>query len=407
MTYQELREAGERALKAATDILKEYNESGDGKNIPQDKSDQVDKYLAEAKSIDAQIQQLQSVEDLAKRFAQTVTRPAPVGEMGELKEADKGAMHKKLFRAGLSGKTAHLSNMEIKGLVEFTDPEGGYVAPEEMRSELITKLNNALNVRSRATVISTNAQQVSFPTFDYSDTSDYTAEAGTVSEEDITNAFGKQIFTPFKNTKLVKVSRELLDDSSFDLESFLAMQYAFKFDATDETNYLGGNGVNKPLGLGKATLTSKDIASGAAYTVEDIIGLPYELKAQYRANGTWVLGRSYIQAINKLRSNVYTGSALSATGDLLLRPSLIVGQPATLAGYPVIETEYMPTASADGDCIGLFGDLKYYWIVERKSLSVMRINELYAASGQVGLLMDKRVDAAPVLSEAILRINRN
>lgn len=48
-----------------------------------------------------------------------------------------------------------------------------------------------------------------------------------------------------------------------------------------------------------------------------------------------------------------------------------------------------------------FGDFSYYWIADRQGRSFKRLNELYAANGQVGFLGSQRVDGKLVLPEAI------
>lgn len=48
-----------------------------------------------------------------------------------------------------------------------------------------------------------------------------------------------------------------------------------------------------------------------------------------------------------------------------------------------------------------FGDLSYYWIGDRQGVTFKRLNELYAANGQVGFLATKRVDARLIVPEAV------
>ena len=53
-----------------------------------------------------------------------------------------------------------------------------------------------------------------------------------------------------------------------------------------------------------------------------------------------------------------------------------------------------------GDTIA-FGDFSYYWIADRQGRSFKRLNELYAANGQVGFLASQRVDGKMILPEAV------
>ena len=61
---------------------------------------------------------------------------------------------------------------------------------------------------------------------------------------------------------------------------------------------------------------------------------------------------------------------------------------------------YMPAIAASAKTIA-FGDFSYYWIADRQGRSFKRLNELYAANGQVGFLASQRVDGKLILSEAI------
>ena len=61
---------------------------------------------------------------------------------------------------------------------------------------------------------------------------------------------------------------------------------------------------------------------------------------------------------------------------------------------------YMPAIAASNKVI-LFGDLGYYWVADREGRSFKRLNELYAATGQVGFQSSERVDGKLVLAEAV------
>ena len=60
----------------------------------------------------------------------------------------------------------------------------------------------------------------------------------------------------------------------------------------------------------------------------------------------------------------------------------------------------MPTITAAAKVIA-FGDFKYYWVADRQGRSFQRLNELYAATGQVGFRATQRVDGKLTLVESI------
>ena len=49
----------------------------------------------------------------------------------------------------------------------------------------------------------------------------------------------------------------------------------------------------------------------------------------------------------------------------------------------------------------LFGDMSYYWIADRQGRIFQRLNELYAATGQIGFRTYQRVDGKLTLPEAV------
>ena len=53
---------------------------------------------------------------------------------------------------------------------------------------------------------------------------------------------------PYKLTDLVKVSIELLDDSAFDLEEYIAREFAYAFGAAEEQAFCVGTGTGQPTG---------------------------------------------------------------------------------------------------------------------------------------------------------------
>lgn len=59
----------------------------------------------------------------------------------------------------------------------------------------------------------------------------------------------------------------------------------------------------------------------------------------------------------------------------------------------------MPEIAAGNKTI-VFGDCKYYWIADRQGRS-LRLNELYAVTGQVGFVASQRANEKLILHEAI------
>ena len=280
----------------------------------------------------------------------------------------------------------------VNALQEGTDSEGGYLVPDEYERTLVEALEEENVFRQLAKVIRTSSGDRKIPVVATKGTASWIDEEGAYTESD--DSFGQVSIGAYKVGTMIKVSEELLNDSVFDLESYIAKEFARRIGAKEEEAFFTGDGSGKPLGILAATggaETGVTAASSTAVTADELMDLFYSLKSPYRKKAVWVLNDSTIKAVRKLKDS---------TGQYLWQPSLVAGTPDTLLGRPVKTSAYMPVIAAGAKTIA-FGDFSYYWIADRQGRSFKRLNELYAANGQVGFLGSQRVDGKLVLSEAV------
>lgn len=280
----------------------------------------------------------------------------------------------------------------VNALQEGTDSEGGYLVPDEYERTLVEALEEENVFRQLAKVIRTSSGDRKIPVVATKGTASWIDEEGAYTESD--DSFGQVSIGAYKVGTMIKVSEELLNDSVFDLESYIAKEFARRIGAKEEEAFFTGDGSGKPLGVLAATggaETGVTAASSTAITADELMDLFYSLKSPYRKKSVWVLNDSTIKAVRKLKDS---------TGQYLWQPSLTAGTPDTLLGRPVKTSAYMPVIAAGAKTIA-FGDFSYYWIADRQGRSFKRLNELYAANGQVGFLGSQRVDGKLVLSEAV------
>jgi HK97 family phage major capsid protein len=190
------------------------------------------------------------------------------------------------------------------------------------------------------------------------------------------------------------VSQELLYDSMFDLPSFLTREFARALGAAEEEAFIKGDGNGKPTGLFLPTggadvgVTS---ASATSITFDDLINLVYSLRVPYRRNARFIMNDQTVGSVRKLKDS---------NGQFLWQPSLQIGEPDRLLGYPIYTSPYVPTVAASA-LVAAFGDYSNYWVADRQGRSLQRLNELYSINGQVGFLITQRVDGKVILSEGI------
>jgi len=270
-----------------------------------------------------------------------------------------------------------------------TDSEGGYLVPDEFERTLVEALEEENIFRRLAHVIRTSSGDRKIPVVATKGTASWIDEEGAYTESD--DAFGQVSIGAYKLGTMIKVSEELLNDSVFNLETYISKEFARRIGAAEEAAFFTGNGTGKPTGVLTSVSAGVTAASATAVTAEEIMDLFYALNAPYRKKAVWVLNDSTVKAIRKLK----TGQ-----GDYIWQPSLAAGTPDMLMGRPIYTSAYMPVMAASAKSI-MFGDLSYYWIADRQSRSFKKLNELYAATGQVGFLGMERVDGKLVLTEAV------
>ena len=272
-----------------------------------------------------------------------------------------------------------------------TDTEGGYLVPDEFEHTLVQGLEEENVLRSLCTVIQTSSGDRKIPIVTAHGTASWVDEEDPIPTSDET--FGQISIGAHKVATMIKVSDELLQDSVFNLESYIAAEFARRIGAAEEEAFITGNGTGKPTGLLHATNGAGTGVTtiGNTPTADEIFDLVHSIKSVYRRKAVFLLNDSTLKAIRKLKDG---------QGQYLWQPGLKEGQPDMLLNYRIATSPFMPEIAA-GNKVILFGDFKSYWIADRQGRSFQRLNELYAATGQVGFRATQRVDGRLVLAEAM------
>lgn len=338
--------------------------------------------------------------DITNEIRRMERRDATLAELSKpinkpITEKPNGTEKDKTGRASNAYREDFALHLRGKMLVhnvlsEGTDADGGYLVPEEFERQIITALDEANVVRSLAKVITTHNER-KIPVATGHSTAQWTAENAAYTESNPT--FGQKQIDAFKLTDLVRVSTELLQDSAFDLEDYIAKEFARAFGIAEEQAFCVGTGTNQPTGIftangGTVGVTS---ASATAITVDEIIGLVYALKSPYRRNAKFLMNDATVSLLRKLKDQ---------NGAYLWQPSVQAGQPDRLLGYEIYTSPYVPNVAASAFAIA-FGDFDNYWIADRAGKTVQRLNELYATNGQIGYVATERVDGKVILPEGI------
>lgn len=286
---------------------------------------------------------------------------------------------------------------EIKTLTVSGDPQGGYLAPNEISAEFIRNLVEFSPIRALATVRSTSAPAVSYPKRTGITNAAWRGETQAATGSEPT--FG-QVDVPVRElATYVDISNQLLQDSVA-AEAEVRLALAQDFGQKEGLAFVKGDGVLQPIGL----MTDADVAYTATGNASTLGSAPadllishyYSLPAAYRNRGTWLMNGSTLAAIRKLKDGT--------TGVYLWQPAFAQGQPELILGRPVYEVPDMDSVGSGAQPI-LFGDIATaYRVVDRVALSVLVNPYSLATTGLTRIHATRRVGAAVVQPAAIRKI---
>jgi HK97 family phage major capsid protein len=384
----ELREKRNKLWNTAKEFL-DSKRGADGL-VSNEAAAEYDKMESEMVALGKEIDRLerQAAHDLElnKPTSQPVTttaNPAAPGAIAGMGSGRASNEYKEDFGCILRGK-APIHNV----LSTTPDAEGGYLVPVEFERRIVTGLEEANVIRSISKVITTAAER-KIPIAATHSIARWTAENAAIQESQPT--FAQKTIDAYKLTNLIKVSMELLQDSMFDLESYIAAEFARAFGVAEEEAFCIGTGKEQPTGIFTEQGGTVGVTAGATINTDSLIDLVYALKSPYRRNAKFLMRDITVSSIRKLKD---------ANGQYLWQPSVQAGQPDRLLGYPLYTSPYVPLVEADSLPVA-FGDFSNYWIADRMGRTMQRLNELFAGNGQIGFIAAQRVDAKVILAEGI------
>ncbi len=386
----ELREKRAKAWEAAKKFL-DAKRTADGFVSAEDAA-AYDRMEADVVNLGKEIERLERQAAIDAELARATSTPItnqPNGRIdGEVKTGRATEEYKRAFWNGMRNRISY----DVQNALSIgTDSEGGYLVPDEYEKKLVESLQDEVFFRSLATVIRTSSGDRKIPIVTSRGEAAWIDEEGQFPESD--DSFGQTSIGAYKLATMIKVSDELLNDSVFNIEQYISKEFGRRIGAKEEEAFFVGDGQGKPIGLFNTTGGAETGVTAATVSImfDDVMDLYYSLRAPYRNKASWLLNDSTVKAIRKLKDG---------NGNYIWQPSVREGEPDRILNRPYRTSIYVPEL-AEGKRVMAFGDYSYYWIADRQGRSFKRLNELYAATGQVGFLACERVDGKLILSEAV------
>ncbi|MEP3430400.1 MAG: phage major capsid protein [Roseibium sp.] len=303
--------------------------------------------------------------------------------------------HKAAFETYLrSGREQVLRPLEVKALSAGSDPDGGYLVPDETETEIMRRLSEVSPIRAIA-----GNRQVSSSTYKkpFAITGPASGWVGETAARPETTAstLAELTFSAMELYAMPAATSSLLDDAAVDMDQWIAEEVETAFAEQEGAAFVNGDGVNKPTGFLQAPrLAEASWAWGSLGTIstgeaggfpaiapgDTLIDLIYALKSGYRQNARFVMNRKTQGEVRKLKD---------ADGNYLWQPPAGSGGAATLMNFPITEAEDMPEIAINAPAIA-FGDFKRgYLVVDRMGVRLLR--DPYSAKPYVLFYTTKRV----------------
>ena len=295
---------------------------------------------------------------------------------------------------------AELDIEEQRVLSKATGPAGANLVPTEFRNQIINILRFMGPINQLAELMTTDSgEAIQIPAVTSHGVATWTAEnaAYTASDE----VFGQITVNAFKAGRTVIVSEELLADSAFGLDTYLARELGESIGVLEETAYAVGDGSGKPLGIANAAsgvaVSQAAVGNVTGFSYSALVNFIFALPYQYRRNAQWIFSDAAVKSLFLM---------LDSQNRPLWVVNTAAGEPDSFLGYPIYSSPDLaaPAASAKS---GIFGDIRRGYIIRRvNGFSLQRQVELYSNNGQVGFRGFERVDGRIQLADA-MRVLQN
>jgi HK97 family phage major capsid protein len=270
---------------------------------------------------------------------------------------------------------------------------GGALVPEGFINELEIALLAYGGMREVSRVLRTDmGNPLPMPTVnDTTNKATLIAENTTVSEKDI--SLQQITFSAYKFTSgLVQVPVELMQDSAFNLESYVGELLGIRMARGLNDFYTTGTGASQPNGVITAASTTVAAINGTSIVMDDVLNLIHGVDPMYRPGAVFMCHDSVKLALRQLKDGM--GRYMWQDGDVK------AGIPEQLFGYPVYTNQSMQsvlvsgkTSFSSGNLTLLFGEMKKFIIREVAGVRLLVLRERYADSDQIAFVAFMRADS--------------
>lgn len=289
----------------------------------------------------------------------------------------------------------------IRGVVEdradvnLTVGANGAVIPSSIANKIIQKVYDISPIYQLATRYNVGGT-LSIPYYDESAGTIEMAYADEFVElESTSGKFGSIELKGFLAGALSKVSKSLVNNSQFDLVSFVVGKMAESIAKWIENQLLNGT-PNKVTGLSTVSQTVT-AAAAEVLTADELIDVQEEVPDAFQGNAIWIMNKTTRKAIRKLKDG---------QGNYLLNKDATARWGYTLLGKDVYTSDNMSGMEAGKTAI-FYGDMSGLAVKLAENVSIEILREKYSTQHAIGVVgwieIDSKVENAQKISKLVMK----
>lgn len=289
----------------------------------------------------------------------------------------------------------------IRGLVEeradvnLTVGANGAVIPSSIANKIIQKVYDISPIYQLATRYNVGGT-LSIPYYDESaGTIEMTYADEFVELESTSGKLGSIELKGFLAGALSKVSKSLVNNSQFDIVSFVVTKMAEAISKWIERELLNGT-LNKVEGLSTVTQTVT-AAAATVLTADELIDVQEEVPDVFQGNAIWIMNKTTRKAIRKLKDG---------QGNYLLNKDATARWGYTLLGKDIYTSDNMSGTEAGKTAI-FYGDMSGLAVKLAEDVSIQILREKFATQHAIGVVgwieIDSKVENAQKISKLVMK----
>ena len=285
---------------------------------------------------------------------------------------------------------------EQRALSRATGAAGNFLVPTDIADQII-RAERFMGSFQELTqeLVTESGETIQFPTNLAHGSGTHTAENAAYTPSDET--FGQVGLGANKVTSKIIVSEELVQDSGFPLDEFLAREFGERISVVKETAFINGSGTAQAQGIatvgGGVPVYTAAVGNVTTYNYTALVTGIFTLPAQYRSNASFLVADAAAR-------NLYL--MLDGQGRPLWNVNVSTTGPDSFLGYPIRTHPDLAAPAASAKDV-LFGDFRRTYVTRIvRGYSLQRQDELHSDNGQIGFRAQQRYDGRVVNPNAAL-----